>query len=399
MSIATELTALNTNLQAAKTAVTTKGGTVGNTGLAGLASEIATIPSGGGSDDLELPEPETHECYALLEIQGNTIDDIYVSNMQGNVTAMEFGTSENGNFVKDTTIPDATISSGNASTSIPANKFMARNSGTRQLITKVTTSNIIGSFWQCANLVKKIKSKARITTYSSNDYSRMNTLTTLEITGATYSSTSFHNLCNAMYSLETVKLTNCSVSKCGGVFNNCYALKNLELTNFTTTGTTDYSNMFYKCRSLEKIPNLNITGATDLTAMFKECDGIRYGDFRTWDFSTVTAMANFLGEHYTGGTFRFSDTFPQTGIPGTGNAWIVSRNNDTSNQVLHITFENVQRVIPIQISGTTMFLGTYTYVYVPDALFAAYQADSNWGALDTAGRLKKLSEYPGTLPQ
>lgn len=48
MSIATEITALNTNLTAAKTAVTTKGGTVGDTGLAGLASEIATIPSGGG---------------------------------------------------------------------------------------------------------------------------------------------------------------------------------------------------------------------------------------------------------------------------------------------------------------------------------------------------------------
>jgi hypothetical protein len=47
MSIASEITALNTNLTAAKNAVTTKGGTVGNTGLAGLASEIASIPAGG----------------------------------------------------------------------------------------------------------------------------------------------------------------------------------------------------------------------------------------------------------------------------------------------------------------------------------------------------------------
>jgi hypothetical protein len=48
MSIATEITALNTNLTAAKNAVTAKGGTVGDTGLAGLATEIASIPSGGG---------------------------------------------------------------------------------------------------------------------------------------------------------------------------------------------------------------------------------------------------------------------------------------------------------------------------------------------------------------
>ena len=53
MSIATEITALNTNLTAAKDAVTAKGGTVGDTGLAGLASEIATIPSGGGSTPSE----------------------------------------------------------------------------------------------------------------------------------------------------------------------------------------------------------------------------------------------------------------------------------------------------------------------------------------------------------
>jgi hypothetical protein len=49
MSIASEIQDLNTNLAAAKSAVTAKGGTVSDTGLAGLASEIASIPSGGGS--------------------------------------------------------------------------------------------------------------------------------------------------------------------------------------------------------------------------------------------------------------------------------------------------------------------------------------------------------------
>lgn len=48
MTIASEIQDLQANLQSAKDAVTTKGGTVGDTGLAGLASEIATIPSGGG---------------------------------------------------------------------------------------------------------------------------------------------------------------------------------------------------------------------------------------------------------------------------------------------------------------------------------------------------------------
>lgn len=51
MSIASEITALNTNLTAAKNAVTAKGGTVGDTGLAGLANEIASIPAGGGGSE------------------------------------------------------------------------------------------------------------------------------------------------------------------------------------------------------------------------------------------------------------------------------------------------------------------------------------------------------------
>lgn len=49
MTIATELTDLNNNLILAKASVTNKGGMVGDTGLAGLANEIATIPSGSGT--------------------------------------------------------------------------------------------------------------------------------------------------------------------------------------------------------------------------------------------------------------------------------------------------------------------------------------------------------------
>ena len=48
MSVYSEISDLNTNLTAAKNAVTAKGGTVGDTGLAGLANEIDSIPSGSG---------------------------------------------------------------------------------------------------------------------------------------------------------------------------------------------------------------------------------------------------------------------------------------------------------------------------------------------------------------
>lgn len=65
MSIASEITALNSNLTAAKSAVTAKGGLVGDTGLAGLATEIASIPSGGG--DFTCKTPYGRLWYAPFE--------------------------------------------------------------------------------------------------------------------------------------------------------------------------------------------------------------------------------------------------------------------------------------------------------------------------------------------
>lgn len=52
MSIAEEINDLQVNLQDAKDAVVEKGGTVGDTGLAGLAAEIADIPTGGGGGEI-----------------------------------------------------------------------------------------------------------------------------------------------------------------------------------------------------------------------------------------------------------------------------------------------------------------------------------------------------------
>ena len=69
MSIASEIQDLNTNLAAAKSAVTAKGGTVGDTGLAGLATEIASIPSGGS------PSDET--AYGVVYY-----NDVFVANVQ-----------------------------------------------------------------------------------------------------------------------------------------------------------------------------------------------------------------------------------------------------------------------------------------------------------------------------
>lgn len=79
MTIASEITDLQTNLANAKAAVTAKGGTVGNTGLAGLATEIAGIPSGGGGPIPVYGKIEYHSWTSSAVVQssdGCTIDNI-----------------------------------------------------------------------------------------------------------------------------------------------------------------------------------------------------------------------------------------------------------------------------------------------------------------------------------
>lgn len=105
MSIASEIQDLNTNLTAAKNAVTAKGGTVGDTGLAGLATEIASIPSGGGITSYgtvkytengvdKTVEMVTEEDYLELTVGG-----------AGNVIEIN-NTSINKDRIKEVTVGD-----------------------------------------------------------------------------------------------------------------------------------------------------------------------------------------------------------------------------------------------------------------------------------------------------
>ena len=86
MTIASEISDLQTNLTAAKNAVTAKGGTVGNTGLAGLASEIAGIPSGGGG---AIPAYARIKYYPFIEPEGVSV--IFQRNNNGTYEVMAGG--------------------------------------------------------------------------------------------------------------------------------------------------------------------------------------------------------------------------------------------------------------------------------------------------------------------
>ncbi len=73
MTIASALTALNTDIQNARTAITNKGGTVtSGGGSSQLATDIATIPSGGG-EDIGVPREIVNNTYQMPSSNYNYI--------------------------------------------------------------------------------------------------------------------------------------------------------------------------------------------------------------------------------------------------------------------------------------------------------------------------------------
>ena len=77
MSLASEISDLQTNLAAAKAAITADGGTVGDTGLAGLSTEIGTIPSGG--EEVVVVE----SSYGVLRYYSGMASEFAIDQYQG----------------------------------------------------------------------------------------------------------------------------------------------------------------------------------------------------------------------------------------------------------------------------------------------------------------------------
>lgn len=100
MTIASEITALQTNLTNAKSAVTTKGGTVGDTGLAGLASEIMSIPSGSGAEDWgTVTYLDSNNVEQTLDVQ-NIVEYMSFGGLNANISA--YATASGVTISRDT---------------------------------------------------------------------------------------------------------------------------------------------------------------------------------------------------------------------------------------------------------------------------------------------------------
>lgn len=207
MSVATEITKLNTNIKNAYDEIATKGGTIPqNKNTDNLATAINSIPAGGGGAD----------------------DYFFTS---GNITSVQ-------NAVKK--LPDITSTS---------TSFSARSCYYIEEIGNISVAN--GTEMSSAfSFCQELKSVGNV--YAPNATSALNM---------------FYN-CKKLESIRTITLGN--VTNTSNMFSYCSKLKNMNLI-INTQNCTTFNNMFTSCALLEDVPVMSFASVTSnsmISSMF-----------------------------------------------------------------------------------------------------------------------------------
>lgn len=95
------------------------------------------------------------------------------------------------------------------------------------------------------------------------------------VLGTLGSITTFENLFNRFYALQSVSIASSStVTNFTNMFFVCLSLKTIPL--FTTTAGTNFTDMFGSCYSLKSVPLLNLSNGTNFGGMFNTCYAMQF---------------------------------------------------------------------------------------------------------------------------
>jgi len=304
MTIATEITALNNNLAAAKTAVTNKGGTVGDTGLAGLATEIASIPAGGASWgsvtylDSGVSKTVTvntmAEMYSLAgsanswtaTIGGETITNTTITSV---TVGKDFSLFPTNFCTNCTNLTSMTFENGNPVKTLP--NYFCKNTGITSLTLPSGIEKIGDYFMNNCNGITSLTFPSSLTTIGRDCFSNCTTIVT--ISGLDNVTTIGNNFCantplDCDISLPALENT---ASNTGEQFlQNCTSFNHTITINPNYTGTM---NGFLKgCTSYNK-PLTIPSGVKYVSNLLQNCTS--FNQPLTLPTSTTTVVGMLSG--------------------------------------------------------------------------------------------------------
>ncbi len=346
MTIESELIDLATNLQNAKDAVTAKGGTVGDTGLAGLAAEIQTIPNGGGqaepSNGGHITGYDTTTGVITGDGFGSTQGTVYLLDRDTNSYVSQPVSSWSSSSITLTTPIDTTSIEGDTSLSVVdsngewATKWLVKGS-------PITGYGLVYVQDSITGVVRKIyftsADDVNVLIGGSNRYSSAKTIGSDtfyldEIVGFQYG-TSFTNSSLGNYFLsafvnlnQPVVLPSTVTSLGNYAFNETYNFNQpLDISHVTSFGS-GFSDMYHFNQ-----PIIFSTTATNIpTSLLTNA----YSFDQPLEFPSVTTISAGLLSNAR--SFNQNITIPDT-VTSIGNNFLSGATNFNSDIVLssHLT--------------------------------------------------------------
>lgn len=330
MTIASALENLNTDIINARTAITTKGGTVtANGGSSQLATDIATIPTGGGSATLITKSITANGTYNASSDNADGYSSVNVNVPTGITPTGTRTITANGTYdVTNYASADVNVSGGASSKyGATVDSFLGDvdANGVLQPVTAQTNLVFTGvEYVPSYALYYRFYKNSGITSVSFPDLTSMNkayamgytfsdctNITSVDLSSLTRIENgtvlyyTFQNCTNlTSVNLSALTYVGGGSSTMGGAFKNCTSLINLDLSSLTTiSGVGSYYSMmggaFEGCTSLTKVnlPSLKtIGGQQGFYQTFKGCTNITNVD--------ISSLTKISGSSGMGSTFE-----------------------------------------------------------------------------------------------
>ena len=308
MSIATEITRLQTAKTAIATAIGAKGVTVpGTTHIDGYAALVDQISSGGGSSGAPLEWSEAYWQNILDNAWTRPADWLALPNV-ANTESKFVGLHaiwENSNFIAlsasgNYTVDwgDGTVENFNSGVTAyhqyefnnPALNGTLSSRGYKQAIVTVTPQ--AGQSFTTLNLnLKHIQTGLQ--TYASGWLDIL--ISGPDLSSLTLSQSTLNVVHRLLEQAQLISPN--AISSFSYLFNDCNALQSLPVWVVKTTGSVDMSYMFYSCYALQAVPLFNTQAVTNMSYTFAYCYNLQ--TVPLFNTQAVTNMSFMFAYCYT----------------------------------------------------------------------------------------------------